>query len=191
MIFIISDEPIGGLNYTSWFLREGEITDHWRVKAAIEGLPKVLMITGNFNVGGGEDDATFNFEELQSLNVAQSIIDSAIIAIVDIVLLLGNVLNGIPSIVLDLSTDGEPGTMTLECLDSLSSQAVPAEIRSFFVALGSSDQFIPNGPHFALDHDRGLDALMQTLDRSPLVPIGASVSIGLSLIHISEPTRPY
>ena len=177
MIFIISDEPIGGLNYTSWFLREGALTDHWRGKAAIEGLPKDLMITGNFNVGGGEDDATFNFEELQSLNVAQAIIDSAIIAIVDIVLLLGNVLNGIPSIVLDLSTDGEPGTITLECLDSLSSQAVPAEIRSFFVALGSSEQFIPNGPHFALDHDRGLDALMQTLDRSPLVPIGASVSI--------------
>lgn len=177
MIIVISDEPIEGMHYTSWFLREGDITDHWRVKATVEGLPKVLMITGNFNVGGGDEDSAFNFEELGTLNLAQSIIDSAIITIVDIVLSLGNVLNGIPNIVLDLSTDGEPGAITLECLDSLSAEAVPSEIRSFFVALGSSEQFIPNGSHFALDHDRDLDALMQTLDRSPLVPIGASVAI--------------
>ena len=181
MILLRSIQPIESLEYYSWLSRGGEKDDHRRIFIKAERIPTALVIFGSFGLGG-EDGIDTSLDSESNLDFFSRIMDSVILNIVDLFLDVGNILNSVPSTVVDLISGGvgtgsiSGQSLTVLLTDNWRENRNPFPLESIELQIGSSDHPKIEGNHLVLGLDRDLkmkqteNGLMQ-----PLTPVAASI----------------
>ena len=182
LILLRSVQSIEEVDYDSWFLREGAVDDHRKIHISARNVPTAAVLYGSFELGGGNEVET-SFDSEDSLDFVSKIVDNVLINIVDLFLDIGNVLNDVPSAVVDVISGGIDGTSGLEgrsfhllLNDNWLVTRSDMPIDHISVQIGSSNHPVMAGDHLMLAKDRGL----ATVDGrngpvEPLVPVAASI----------------
>ena len=191
MVVIALSERVEKLELTASVRRYGSNLDHSSTTIIIEDVPKVLVISGTFNLpsGGGVrvlyDDPT--------LDLFSQFFDNILLNLVEIVLDIGSIIQGLPMAI--VSTAGESGGVVkvhsynqILFTSSAGLRQVSA-IGLLNLEMGSSDYpYMMTGDHLILGYDSGLDPVIGRLDfEVPLVP----VSISLKMTNISNVKHSY
>ena len=182
LIVVRSVQPLQEIDYTSWFSRGGKSDDHRRIHVFAESLPSAVAVYGSFGIGGAAE-SNDTLDSGNNLDFVSKIVDSVILNLVDVFLDVGDILNEVPSTVVELiggSVDsvGSSGReMHLLMTDTWLASRNPFPLSSFSMQVGSSDHVSSTGNHVILSRDRDL-GMMQTDEGlvDPLVPIAASVN---------------
>ena len=181
MILLRSVQPIESLEYYSWLSREGQKDDHRRIFIKADQIPTALVIFGSFGLGG-EDGIDTSLDSESNLDFFSRIMDSVILNIVDLFLDVGNILNTVPSTVVDLISGGVGAgsisgqSFTVLLTDNWRENRNPFPLESLELQIGSSNHPKIDGNHLILGLDRDLEnkqtqkGLMQ-----PLTPVAASI----------------
>ena len=103
MILLRSAQPLDSLDYSSWYERGGENSDHRRVDISIESIPTALVLYGSFDVSGSDDEER-DLDDSDNLDFVSRIMDSLILDLVDLYLDVGGILNNIPTTVVEAIT---------------------------------------------------------------------------------------
>jgi hypothetical protein len=148
----------------------------------IEDLPRVIVIQGSFLLSSTGVNRV-NFDN-PNLNTIAQFFDNALLTVVEIVLDIGAILNGLPNAV--VGTAGSTGgVIDLQCFNQVkkslpSSNREPMEIGHMQFALASSPQpWLPDMDHILLSEDTDsaiVDGRLGPVD--PLVPVAMSMRIG-------------
>ena len=198
MLLIAGTSSIKEFNYASTFKRGGYSGDSSSMLVEIEDVPRVIVIQGSFLLSS-TGVSRVNFDN-PNLNTLAQIFDNALLTVVEIVLDIGAILNGLPTAV--VGTAGSTGGLIdIQCYNQVkkslpSSNREAMEIGQLRFALASSPQpWLPGSDHILLSEDTNIavvDGRLGPVD--PLVPIAMSMSVGgishvrhafdLSLIHI-------
>ena len=112
LILIAGVGRIDSINYKSTFMRGGYANDSLSLYLQIEDLPEVVVIQGSFLLPTtGVDRVNFDNPELGGLT---QLLDNTLLSIVEIILDIGNILNGIPKAA--VATAGSSGgTIQPDC----------------------------------------------------------------------------
>ena len=182
LILLRSVQSIEEIDYDSWFLREGAVDDHRKIHISARNVPTAAVLYGSFELGGSDEVET-SLDSEDSLDFVSKIMDNVLINIVDLFLDIGNVLNDIPSAVVDVISGGADGTSGLEgrsfhllLNDNWLVTRSDMPIDYISVQIGSSTHPVLPGDHLMLAKDRDL----ATVDGrngpvEPLVPVAASI----------------
>ncbi|MDA0877307.1 MAG: hypothetical protein O3B05_00355 [archaeon] len=182
LIAVAAVEGIPLLQYDSSFKRGGWASDSSSMTLTIEDLPPVVLVHGTFEVGTSGVDRIR--PDTSSLNVVSQMLDNALIALMEIILDVGTIVNSLPAAV--VGTAGSTGgSVTVACYTQVAAgwqdgtQRLTAEVGRLTFALASSDQpWLPDQDHLLLADDT---ALAQVTGRTgpvdPLVPIAMSARI--------------
>ena len=182
LIAVAAVESIPLLQYESTFMRGGWESDGSSMTLTIEDLPPVVLVHGTFQVGSSGVDRIR--PDTSNLNVISQMLDNALIALLEIVLDIGTIVNSLPAAVAGTAgTNG--GSVTVECYTQVAAgwqdgtQRLTAEVGQLTFALASSDQpWLPDQDHLILSDDAALDEVMgRTGPVAPLVPIAMSARI--------------
>ncbi len=197
LILLRSVQSVEEIDYDSWFLREGAPGDHRKIHISARDVPTAIVLYGSFELGGGATvDNSLDSED--SLDFVSKIVDNVLINIVDLFLDIGNVLNDIPSAVVDVISGGLDGTSGLQgrtfhllLTDNWLVTRADMPIQSVSVQIGSSSHPVMLGDHLLLAKDRGLETVNgRNGPIDPLVPIAASIRfsglVAFSLIDNDE-----
>ncbi len=181
LIVLRSVQSLEQLDYTSWFSRGGSSEDHRRIHIYASSIPTAVAVYGTFGLGGSSD-ADNSFDSGENIDFISKIMDSVIVNIVDVFLDVGNVLNEIPSTVVNLISTGAGGgiagrEITLLMTDNWLESRNPMYLPSVTMQIGSSEHPVVPGNHLLLAQDRGLGQI-QTDEglKDPLVPVAASIN---------------
>ena len=182
LILLRSVQSIEEIDYDSWFLREGAVDDHRKIHISARNVPTAAVLYGSFELGGSDEVET-SLDSEDSLDFVSKIMDNVLINIVDLFLDIGNVLNDIPSAVVDVISGGADGTSGLEgrsfhllLNDNWLVTRSDMPIDYISVQIGSSTHPVLPGDHLMLAKDRDL----ATVDGrngpvEPLVRVAASI----------------
>jgi len=181
MILLRSAQPIESLEYYSWLSREGQKDDHRRIFIKADIIPTALVIFGSFGLGG-EDGIDTSLDSQSNLDFFSRIMDSVILNIVDLFLDVGNILNKVPSTVVDLISGGvgtgsiSGQSFTILLTDNWRQNRNPFPLQSLELQIGSSDHPKISGNHLVVGLDRDL-GMKQTENgpMEPLTPVAASI----------------
>jgi len=197
LILLRSVQSVEEIDYDSWFLREGASGDHRKIHISARDVPTAIVLYGSFELGGGAAvDNSLDSED--SLDFVSKIVDNVLINIVDLFLDIGNVLNDIPSAVVDVISGGLDGTSGLQgrtfhllLTDNWLVTRADMPIQSVSVQIGSSSHPVMLGDHLLLAKDRGLETVNgRNGPIDPLVPVAASIRfsglVAFSLIDDDE-----
>ena len=182
LVILRSVQPIELLDYHSWFSRDGNQKDHRRIHIFAESIPTALVVYGSFGLGGtGETNDTL--DSGNNLDFISKIMDSVILNIVDLFLDVGNVLNDVPSTVVDVISGGagsgslQGQSINLLLTDNWLQNRIAVPLQSIKLQIGSSDHPILEGNHVLLAQDRGLGPIQSDTGlRDPLAPVAASMT---------------
>ena len=187
LIAIVGTESIDRLEYKSTFMRAGYANDSSSLQVAIDDVPKAIVVQGSFLVPSS-GLGRINFDN-PNLNSVAQVFDNALLSIVEIILDIGDVVNGLPSSIVG-TAGSSGGEVNVNCYNQIkqslpTSVRVPMEIGSLELAISSSDQpWLPEMDHILLSQDMELDVVAGRLgSQPPLVPIAISVRIG-GISHI-------
>jgi len=187
LIAIVGTESIDRLEYKSTFMRAGYANDSSSLQVAIDDVPKAIVVQGSFLVPSS-GLGRINFDN-PNLNSVAQVFDNALLSIVEIILDIGDVVNGLPSSIVG-TAGSSGGEVNVNCYNQIkqslpTSVRVPMEIGSLELAISSSDQpWLPEMDHILLSQDMDLDVVAGRLgSQPPLVPIAISVRIG-GISHI-------
>ena len=194
LVAIVATESIDLLEYKSTFMRGGYASDSSSIVLNIANVPKVIIVEGSFEIPES-GLSRVNYDN-PNLNSIAQIFDNALLTIVEVILDVGDVVNGIPeSIVGTAGASG--GAVSLSCYNQVrlslpTSTREPMEIGLVSIAISSSDQpWLPNIDHILLSEDTNIKTVNGRLGgpQSPLVPIAMSARIGgiSSVSHIYDP----
>ncbi|MBI19729.1 MAG: hypothetical protein CMB73_04055 [Euryarchaeota archaeon] len=182
LILIAGVGRIESINYASTFMRGGYANDSSSLYLEIQNLPEVVVIQGSFLLPTtGLSRVNFDNPELGGLT---QILDNTLLSIVEIILDIGNILNGIPKAA--VATAGSSGgTIQIDCYSQVritlaSGQArVDREVGLISAALASSTQpWIPTIDHILLAQDENIETVFgRGGEVPPLVPVAMSVRI--------------
>ena len=184
LVVLRTVQPLESVDYTSWFTRGGLEEDHRRIKITASSIPTAIAVFGSFGLGGSGDPDT-SLDSVENLDFFSKIMDSVIFNIVDLFLDVGNVLNEIPSSMVEVIGGGMGGgdgldgrSFHLLLTDNWRESRSLSPIQSLSMQIGSSKHPIVPGDHVILAQDRGLN-IIQT-DHGPvdpLVPVAASIRL--------------
>ena len=193
LIVLRSVQPLELLDYTSWFSRGGSDDDHRRIHILASSIPTAVAVFGSFGLGSSPD-ANNSLDSGDNLDFISKIMDSVILNIVDVFLDVGNVLNDVPSTVVNVISGGtgEGGIagrdINLLMTDNWLESRSPSSLESVTMQIGSSNHPTVPGNHLMLAQDRGLGQI-QTDDglKDPLVPVAASINFsGLQAFSFAD-----
>ena len=195
MILLRSAQPLDSLDYSSWYERGGENSDHRRVDISIQSIPTALVLFGSFDVSGSEDEER-NLDDSDNLDFVSRILDTLILDLVDLYLDVGGILNNIPTTVVEAITgsvgpggDLQGREFNLIMHDDWGALRNEMSIGRIGLQIGSSPHPIIQGDHLVLSKDRSLG---QVVSRDgtlvdPLVSVAASIGFsGLSAFSIDD-----
>lgn len=193
LFLIAGTESIDRFSYKSSFKRAGYSGDSSSMLVEMENLPRVIVIQGSFQLSS-TGISRVNFDN-PNLNTIAQFFDNALLTIVEVVLDIGSILNGLPNAVVGTagSTGGE---IDIQCFNQVK-QSLPAssrttmEIEHLQFALASSPQpWLPNTDHILLSEDTNIDVVDGRLGPvDPLVPVAMSMRIG-GISHVRHAFDP-
>jgi len=194
LVAIVATESIDELQYKSTFMRGGYASDSSSIIMNITNVPKVIIVSGSFEIPES-GLSRVNYDN-PNLNSIAQIFDNALLTIIEVVLDIGDVVNGIPeSIVGTAGASG--GAIRLNCYNQVrlslpTSTREPMEIGSVSIAISSSDQpWLPGLDHILLSEDTNILTVIGRLGspQPPLVPIAMSARMGgiSSISHEYDP----
>lgn len=193
LIAIVGTESIDRLEYKSTFMRGGYANDSSSLQVAIDNVPKAIVVQGSFLVPSS-GLGRINFDN-PNLNSVAQVFDNALLSLVEIILDIGDVVNGLPSSIVG-TAGSSGGEVNVNCYNQIkqslpTSVRGPMEIGSLELAISSSDQpWLPEMDHILLSQDMDLDVVAGRLgSQPPLVPVAISVRIG-GISHIRHAFDP-
>ena len=195
MILLRSAQPLDSLDYSSWYERGGENSDHRRVDISIESIPTALVLYGSFDVSGSDDEER-DLDDSDNLDFVSRIMDSLILDLVDLYLDVGGILNNIPTTVVEAITgsvgpggDLQGREFNLIMHDDWGALRTEMSIGRIGLQIGSSAHPTIQGDHLVLSKDRSLTQLVSRDGNlvDPLVPVAASIGFsGLSAFSVDD-----
>ena len=193
LIAIVGTESIDRLEYKSTFMRGGYVNDSSSMQVAIDNVPKAIVVQGSFLVPSS-GLGRINFDN-PNLNTVAQVFDNALLSILEIILDIGDVVNGLPSSIVG-TAGSSGGEVNINCYNQIkqslpTSVREPMEIGSLQLAISSSDQpWLPEMDHILLSQDMDLDVVAGRLgNQPPLVPVAISIKIG-GISHIRHAFDP-
>ena len=193
LIAIVGTESIDRLEYKSTFMRGGYVNDSSSMQVAIDNVPKAIVVQGSFLVPSS-GLGRINFDN-PNLNTVAQVFDNALLSIVEIILDIGDVVNGLPSSIVG-TAGSSGGEVNINCYNQIkqslpTSVREPMEIGSLQLAISSSNQpWLPEMDHILLSQDLDLDVVAGRLgNQPPLVPVAISIKIG-GISHIRHAFDP-
>ncbi len=193
LFLIAGTESIDRFTYTSTFKRAGYSGDSSSMQVDMDNLPRVIVIQGSFLVSS-TGISRINYDN-PNLNTIAQLFDNALLTIIEVVLDIGTILNGLPTAVVGTagSTGGE---IDIQCFNQVK-KSLPAgtritmEIERLTFALASSPQpWLPDMDHILLSEDTAqavVDGRLGPMD--PLVPVAMSMRIG-GISHVRHDFDP-
>ena len=196
LVAIVATESIDLLEYKSTFMRGGYASDSSSIVLNIANVPKVIIVEGSFEIPES-GLSRVNYDN-PNLNSIAQIFDNALLTIVEVILDIGDVVNGLPeSIVGTAGASG--GEIRLSCYNQVrlslpTSTREPMEIGSVSIAISSSDQpWLPEIDHILLSEDLNIKTVNGRFGgpQEPLVPVAMSARIGgiSSVSHTYDPVN--
>lgn len=193
LVAIVATESIDLLEYKSTFKRGGYDADSSSIQMNIANVPKVIIVEGSFQIPeSGLSRVSF---DNPNLNTIAQVFDNALLTVIEVILDVGDVVNGIPeSIVGTAGASG--GAVRMNCYNQVrlslpTSTRSPMEIGSVSIAISSSDQpWLPDIDHILLSEDTNIQTVNGRLGtQEPLVPVAMSARIGgiSSVSHDYDP----
>ena len=193
LFLIAGTSSIKEFNYASSFKRGGYSGDSSSMLVEMENLPRVIVIQGSFLLSSSGVNRV-NFDN-PNLNTIAQFFDNALLTVVEIILDIGTILNGLPSAV--VGTAGSTGgVIDIQCYNQVkkslpSSNRESMEIEHLLFALASSPQpWLPEMDHILLSEDTNIamvDGRLGPVD--PLVPVAMSMRIG-GISHVRHAFDP-
>ena len=193
LIMIAGTERIESLTYDSTMKRGGYENDVSSIRISVSNLPEVLVLKGSFQLSEtGVSRVNFNNP---NLNTISQLLDNALLTLVEIVLDLGSILNGLPdAIVGTAGTSG--GSIEVLCLTQVKqtwndgSVRGPSGLGEIALAIGSSDHpWFTSSDHILLSEDTSIATIAgRDGPVAPLVPIAMSLQIGKQILLILSST---
>jgi hypothetical protein len=182
LILIAGTESIDRLEYKSTFLRGGYESDRSSLELSIDNVPNVIIVEGSFMVPES-GLSRVNFDNPNLNNIAQ-IFDNALLSIIEVILDVGDIVNGLPDSIVG-TAGSEGGSVSLHCRNQVRSTLAtsvrePMPIGQVTFAISSSDQpWLPDIDHILLSEDTELESVDGRLGPiEPLVPVAMSARIG-------------
>ena len=182
LLLIAGTSSIKEFNYASTFKRGGYSGDSSSMVVQIEDLPRVIVIQGSFLLSSTGVNRV-NFDN-PNLNTIAQFFDNALLTVVEIVLDIGSIINGLPTAV--VGTAGSTGgVIDIQCFNQVkkslpTSNRESMEICHMQFALASSPQpWLPDMDHILLSEDTDsaiVDGRLGPVDH--LVPVAMSMRIG-------------
>ncbi|MBT4070144.1 MAG: hypothetical protein HOL72_00280 [Euryarchaeota archaeon] len=193
LIAIVGTESIDRLEYKSTFMRGGYANDSSSLQLAVDNLPKAIVVQGSFLVPSS-GLGRINFDN-PNLNTVAQVFDNALLSIVEIILDIGDVVNGLPSSIVG-TAGSSGGEVNVNCYNQIK-QSLPTSIRESMeignieLAISSSDQpWLPEMDHILLSQNMDMEVVAGRLgSQPPLVPVAISIKIG-GISHIRHAFDP-
>ena len=193
LIAIVGTESIDRLEYKSTFMRGGYVNDSSSLQIAVDNLPKAIVVQGSFLVPSS-GLGRINFDN-PNLNSVAQVFDNALLSIVEIILDIGDVVNGLPSSIVG-TAGSSGGEVNVNCYNQIkqslpTSVREPMEIGRFELAISSSDQpWLPDMDHILLSQNVDIDVVAGRLgNQPPIVPVAISIRMG-GISHIRHAFDP-
>ena len=185
LILIAGTERIASIEYVSTFARHGYAADSSSMEVEIVDLPEVVAIFGTFEIPASN---RVRVEFGTAPDVLSEVLDNVILNLVEIVLDLGTILNGLPEAI--VGTAGESsGEIIVQFYNQVRQSWSDSSARQEMMA-GSLKLAIGSSPHPVMDRNHIL--LSEDVDQTdsngkvdgkygrindPLVPVGMSLAI--------------
>lgn len=193
LLLIAGTSSIKEFNYASTFKRGGYEGDSSSMLVEIENVPRVIVIQGSFLLSS-TGVSRVNFDN-PNLNTIAQFFDNALLTVVEIVLDIGTILNGLPNAV--VGTAGSTGgVIDIKCFNQVkqtlpSGERTSMEIDHMRFALASSPQpWLPGTDHILLSEDTDIAVVNGRIGPvDPLVPVAMSMSIG-GISHVRHDFDP-
>ena len=193
LFLIAGTSSIKEFNYASTFKRGGYEGDSSSMLVEMEDVPRVIVIQGSFLLASTGIDRV-NFDN-PNLNTIAQFFDNALLNVIEVVLDIGSILNGLPTAV--VGTAGSTGgVIDIQCFNQVkkslpNSNREAMEIEHMRFALASSPQpWLPEMDHILLSEDMNIaivDGRLGPVD--PLVPVAMSMRIG-GISHVRHSFDP-
>ena len=193
LFLIAGTESIDTFSYVSTFKRAGYAGDTSSMLVEMENLPRVIVIQGSFLVSS-TGVSRINYDN-PNLNTIAQLLDNALLTIIEVVLDIGTILNGLPTAVVGTagSTGGE---IDIQCFNQVkkslpNSNRETMQIEHLLFALASSPQpWLPETDHILLSEDTNIAVVDGRLGPvEPLVPVAMSMRIG-GISHVRHSFDP-
>ena len=193
LFLIAGTESIDTFSYVSTFKRAGYAGDSSSMLVEMENLPRVIVIQGSFLVSS-TGVSRINYDN-PNLNTIAQLLDNALLTIIEVVLDIGTILNGLPTAVVGTagSTGGE---IDIQCFNQVKkslpdSNREVMQIDHLLFALASSPQpWLPEMDHILLSEDTNIALVDGRLGPvEPLVPVAMSMRIG-GISHVRHSFDP-
>jgi hypothetical protein len=182
LFLIAGTSSIKEFNYASSFKRGGYTGDSSSMLVEMEDLPRVIVIQGSFLLSSSGVNRV-NFDN-PNLNTIAQFFDNALLTVVEVILDIGTILNGLPEAVVG-TAGSSGGVIDIQCYNQVkkslpSSNRESMEIEHLLFALASSPQpWLPEMDHILLSEDTSIAMVDGRLGPvEPLVPVAMSMRIG-------------
>ncbi len=182
LILIAGTESIDRLEYKSTFKRGGYESDRSSLELTIDNVPKVIIVEGSFMIPES-GLSRVNFDNPNLGTIAQ-IFDNALLTIVEVILDVGDIVNGLPESIVG-TAGSEGGAVGLHCRNQVRSTLAtsvrsPMPIGQVTFSISSTDNpWLPEIDHILLSEDteaKSVDGRLGPMP--PLVPVAMSARIG-------------
>ena len=193
LFLIAGTSSIKEFNYASTFKRGGYAGDSSSMLVEMDNLPRVIVIQGSFLLSSSGVDRV-NLDN-PNLNTIAQFFDNALLGVIEIVLDIGTILNGLPTAVVG-TAGSSGGVIDIQCYNQVKkslpgSNREAMEIEHMLFALASSPQpWLPEMDHILLSEDTDIavvDGRLGPVD--PLVPVAMSMRIG-GISHVRHDFDP-
>ena len=193
LFLIAGTSSIKEFNYASTFKRGGYAGDSSSMLVEMDDLPRVIVIQGSFLLSSSGVDRV-NLDN-PNLNTIAQFFDNALLGVIEIVLDIGTILNGLPTAVVG-TAGSSGGVIDIQCYNQVKkslpgSNREAMEIEHMLFALASSPQpWLPEMDHILLSEDTDIavvDGRLGPVD--PLVPVAMSMRIG-GISHVRHDFDP-
>ena len=181
MICLVGSGPVKSVEFIAYIKRYGSDEDRSRTSIVVEDLPQAFVLHGTFQLpaGGGLRVLYDN----PNLDLFSQFIDDTLLTLVEIVLDIGAIVNGLPAAILASAGQGG-GTIEGEMFTRISpgsgnSARAQSSIGMIGLEMSSSDHPVITGnDHILLSLDKDLNPVNGRIgDETPLVEVALSVKI--------------
>jgi len=178
LILIAGTERIGKIEYVSTFQRHGYALDSSSLEVEITDLPEVVVVFGTFEIPSSN---RVRVEFGTAPDLLSEVLDNVILNLVEIVLDLGTILNGLPNAIVG-SVSESSGEIIIQCYNQIradwnnGNQRSERTIGQINLAIGSSPHPVMSRNHILLAEDIDNSNVSGKYGtEQPLVPVGMSV----------------
>ena len=183
LILIAGTERIAKLEYVSTFQRHGYAMDSSSMEVEIVDLPEVVAVFGTFEIPSSN---RVRVEFGTAPDLLSEVLDNVVLNLVEIILDLGTILNGLPEAIVDTAGESS-GEIFVQMYDQVRENWNDGSVRSettvssLSLAIGSSPHPVMDKNHILLAEDLDYTDSNGNVDgkygriNTPLVPVGMSL----------------